>query len=180
MMKDSEHSFDLVSYWLPRPMQAIPCGIKALVILISNEMPDESTDQSTTQLTYSNRIPRRLSVWGPSCQTHSRKAIGHPDGSVHEHLPLPTLGPQARDSPCCFPSPLLGNHRLLKRKTTEVSLSRPGGHSTTAHPLRGGGFTRSHWTVNLQENPLHLQKEVELPQPGSNMPMLDQLQAPTV
>ena len=29
-------------------MQAIPGDIKALVILISNEMPFESTDQSTT------------------------------------------------------------------------------------------------------------------------------------
>ena len=30
-------------------MQAVPGGIKALVILISNEMPDENTDQNTTQ-----------------------------------------------------------------------------------------------------------------------------------
>ena len=33
-------------------MQAIPGGIKAPVILISNEMPDESTDQNTTQSPY--------------------------------------------------------------------------------------------------------------------------------
>ena len=33
-------------------MQAIPGGIKALVILISNEMPDENTDQNTTQPPY--------------------------------------------------------------------------------------------------------------------------------
>ena len=33
-------------------MQAIPGGIKALVILISSEMPDEGTDQNTTQPTY--------------------------------------------------------------------------------------------------------------------------------
>ena len=30
-------------------MQAIPGEIKALMILISNEMPDENTDQNTTQ-----------------------------------------------------------------------------------------------------------------------------------
>ena len=29
-------------------MQAIPGEIKSLVILISNEMPDENTDQNTT------------------------------------------------------------------------------------------------------------------------------------
>ena len=33
-------------------MQAIPGGIKALVILISNEIPDEDTDQNTTQPPY--------------------------------------------------------------------------------------------------------------------------------
>ena len=33
-------------------MQAIPGEIKTLVILISNEMPDENTDQSTTQPPY--------------------------------------------------------------------------------------------------------------------------------
>ena len=36
--------FDLASYWLPRLMQAIPGEIRAPVILISNEMPDEGTD----------------------------------------------------------------------------------------------------------------------------------------
>ena len=41
--------FRLVSYWLPRLMQAIPGGIKAQVILISNEMPGENTNQNTTQ-----------------------------------------------------------------------------------------------------------------------------------
>ena len=30
-------------------MQAIPGGIKTMVILISNEMSDENTDQNTTQ-----------------------------------------------------------------------------------------------------------------------------------
>ena len=44
--------FHLVSYWLPRLMQAIPGGIKALVILISNGSPDEGTDQSRTQPPY--------------------------------------------------------------------------------------------------------------------------------
>ena len=44
--------FHLVSYWLPRLMQAIPGEIKTLVILISNEMPDNSTDQNTTQSPY--------------------------------------------------------------------------------------------------------------------------------
>ena len=34
-------------------MQAIPGEIKALVILISNGMPDENTDQNTTQPPYS-------------------------------------------------------------------------------------------------------------------------------
>ena len=33
-------------------MQAIPGEIKTLVILISNEMPDENTDQNTTQPPY--------------------------------------------------------------------------------------------------------------------------------
>ena len=33
-------------------MQAIPGEIKARVILISNEMPDESTDENTIQPTY--------------------------------------------------------------------------------------------------------------------------------
>ena len=33
-------------------MQTIPGEIKALVILISNEMPDENTDQNTTQPPY--------------------------------------------------------------------------------------------------------------------------------
>ena len=33
-------------------MQAIPGEIKTLVILISNEMPDENTDQNTIQPTY--------------------------------------------------------------------------------------------------------------------------------
>ena len=33
-------------------MLAIPGGIKTLVILISNEMPDESTDQNAIQPTY--------------------------------------------------------------------------------------------------------------------------------
>ena len=41
-------------------MQAIPGGIKALVILISNEMPDEDTDQNTTQPPY--RLTARFSV----------------------------------------------------------------------------------------------------------------------
>ena len=44
--------FHLVSYWLPRLVQVIPGGIKSLVILISNEMPDENTDQNTTQPPY--------------------------------------------------------------------------------------------------------------------------------
>ena len=34
-------------------MQAIPVGIKALVILISNEMPDENTHENRIQPTYS-------------------------------------------------------------------------------------------------------------------------------
>ena len=33
-------------------MQAIPGGIKTLVILISNKIPDKSTDQNTTQPPY--------------------------------------------------------------------------------------------------------------------------------
>ena len=33
-------------------MQAIPGEIKARVILISNEMPDEGTDENTIQPTY--------------------------------------------------------------------------------------------------------------------------------
>ena len=33
-------------------MQAIPSEIKARVILISNEMPDEDTDENTIQPTY--------------------------------------------------------------------------------------------------------------------------------
>ena len=33
-------------------MQAIPGDIKALVILISNEMPDENNNQNTIQPTY--------------------------------------------------------------------------------------------------------------------------------
>ena len=33
-------------------MQAIPGEIKTLVILIFNEMPDENTDQNTTQPPY--------------------------------------------------------------------------------------------------------------------------------
>ena len=33
-------------------MQAVPGEIEALVILTSNEMPDEGTDQNTTQPTY--------------------------------------------------------------------------------------------------------------------------------
>ena len=64
----------------------------------------------------------------PSCQ----KAVGHPDGGVREHLPSTTLGLQAWDSPSCVPSPQLGKQRLLDRKTMEISLSHPGGHSTTA------------------------------------------------
>ena len=44
--------FHLVSYWLPRLMQAIPGEIKTLVILTSNEMPDEDTDQNTKQPPY--------------------------------------------------------------------------------------------------------------------------------
>ena len=44
--------FGLASYWLLRLMQAMPGEIKTLVILISNEMPDESTDQNTIQPTY--------------------------------------------------------------------------------------------------------------------------------
>ena len=113
---------------------------------------------------------------GPSCQ----KAIGHPDGSVQEHLPSTTLGLQAWDSPSHVPSPWSGNQRLLKRNTMEISLSCPGSHSTTTHPLKGGGLLSEHWTVNLQKNPLHLQGKAELPQPGSSMPMLDQSQTLTV
>ena len=44
--------FHLVSYWLPKIMQAIPGEIKTLVILISNEMPDKSIDQNKTQPPY--------------------------------------------------------------------------------------------------------------------------------
>ena len=44
--------FGLTSYWFPRLMQAIPGEMKALVILISTDMPDESTDQNTIQPTY--------------------------------------------------------------------------------------------------------------------------------
>ena len=36
----------------PELMQAIPREIKALVILISDEMPDEGTNQNTIQPTY--------------------------------------------------------------------------------------------------------------------------------
>ena len=44
--------FHLASYWLPRLAQAIPGEFKTPVILISDEMPDENTDQSTTQPPY--------------------------------------------------------------------------------------------------------------------------------
>ena len=81
-----------------------------------------------------DRIPRRPTVWGHSCQTHSRKAVGHRDGSFQEHSPSATLGSQAWDSPCYISSPRSGNHRLLKRKTMEVSLSYLGGHSTPLTP----------------------------------------------
>ena len=110
---------------------------------------------------------------GSSCQTHSGKAVEHQDGSVREHSPSTTLGPRTRYSPRRVLSPWSGNHRLLKRKTTEVSLSRPGGTPPPLTPYGEGGSTRSRWTVNLQKNPLHLQGEAELPQPESSMPMLD-------
>ena len=51
MMKDSERVF-IWYLMLPMVMQAIPGEIKALVILISNEMPGENTDQNTTQAPY--------------------------------------------------------------------------------------------------------------------------------
>ena len=41
-------------------MQAISGGIKACVILISNEMPDKDTDENTIQPTY--RLPTCFSV----------------------------------------------------------------------------------------------------------------------
>ena len=44
--------FHLLPYWLPRLIQAIPGRIKTPVILISNEMQDESTDQNTPQPPY--------------------------------------------------------------------------------------------------------------------------------
>ena len=90
-----------------------------------------------------NRIPRGLSVWGPSCRTHSGEAVGHPDGSVRGHSPSATLGLRARGSPHRIPSPRSGSHGLLKRKAAEVSLSRLGGHSTAARPLQWGGGLHS-------------------------------------
>ena len=113
---------------------------------------------------------------GPSCQ----KAVGHPDGSVQEHMPSTTLGSQAWDSPSRVPSPRMGNQRLLKRKTMEFSLSRPGATPPPLIPYGEGGSFWNRRTVNLQKNPLHLQGKVELPQAGSSMLMLDQSQTPTV
>ena len=52
-MKDSEHVFIWYLIYCPaRVMQAIPGEIKTLVIWLSNEMPDENTDQNTTQPPY--------------------------------------------------------------------------------------------------------------------------------
>ena len=51
-MKDSDRGFNWYLIGCPWLMWEIPGGIKALVILISNEMPDESTDQNTTQHPY--------------------------------------------------------------------------------------------------------------------------------
>ena len=44
--------FDMVFYWLLRLLQAISGRIKALVILISNEILNENTDQNTTEPPY--------------------------------------------------------------------------------------------------------------------------------
>ena len=97
---------------------------------------------------------------GPSCQ----RAIRHSDDSVREHLPSTTLGPQAWDSPSHVPSPWSGNQRLLKRKTTEISLSHPGGHSTTAHPLQGGGgLLLKPLDSEPPEKPIAPPGEMELP-----------------
>ena len=105
-----------------------------------------------------DRIPRRLTVWAQSCQTHSGKAVGHLDGSVQEQSPLTTLGLQAQDPLAVFLALSWARHKLLKRKTMEVSLSHPWGHSTHS-PLMGwslGGGGALVATVNLQKSPLHL------------------------
>ena len=52
--------FRLASYWLLGLVQAIPGGIKACVILISNKMPDESTDETTDKNTI--QPPYRLTT----------------------------------------------------------------------------------------------------------------------
>ena len=54
-------------------MQAIPGGIKTLVILISNEMPDENTDKNTTHLPY--RLTAYFSVIS-SLNIHHEFATG--------------------------------------------------------------------------------------------------------
>ena len=71
--------------WLPSLMQAIPGEIKALVILISNEMPDENIDQNTTQPPY--RLTTCFSV----------KSSLTPEKGIHDEF---ATGSRFRQSSC--------------------------------------------------------------------------------